>query len=338
MNRSIRKETGLAFLAFGGILALSSCKTDDMEVFVGEDLRNKEIVEAIKALPEPKTEVAEEDLNADFKYLMPDGYSEKINSNVGGRSGYYGYIDLGLSVKWATNNFNNPLEFNNGSVSANDIYKQLKEEITPVERPGIKEYSEQFPTVMSYDAYLDFMDTKKLQEEYTNYKSYLTKMDNAYTQAVGKYNHNALNFSEHIYEYGTKYAWGALSDWARNAQSDEGSPQNIAGNPEYDVTTKYIGEGWHIPTRAEWQELVDKCQWEDHNKYWIITGPSGKKIILPSDTNSSGNLNNIYNTSERADEKSKDKYDTYQFYSGTKEFKQDDPYWHYSLIRPVYSK
>ncbi len=78
MNHSIRKETALVFLAFGGILALSSCKNDDMEVFVGEDTRNKEIVETIKALPEPKTEGAEEDINTDFKDLMPDDYSENI--------------------------------------------------------------------------------------------------------------------------------------------------------------------------------------------------------------------------------------------------------------------
>lgn len=329
MNHSIRKETALVFLAFGGILALSSCKNDDMEVFVGEDPRNKEIIEAIKALPEPKTEVAEEDINTDFKYLMPDGYSENIKSNGGGRNGYYGYVDLGLSVKWATNNFNNPLNYNNSSISANEIYKQEQEGITPVERPGIKEYNKQFPIVMSYDEYLNYMDMEKLQEEYSNYERYLTKMDNAYTQAIGTYNRNALNFTEHIYQTGTKYAWGALSDWTQHAQRDEGSPQNIAGNPEYDVATKYIGEGWRIPSRAEWQELVDKCQWEDHNNYWLITGPSGKKIILPSST---------YNTSERADEKTQSKYDTYQFYSGTKEIKQDDPYWKSAQVRPVYSK
>lgn len=51
----MKKNIAFAFLVFGGILALSSCKDDDMEVYVGEDLRDKEIIEAIKALPEPKT-------------------------------------------------------------------------------------------------------------------------------------------------------------------------------------------------------------------------------------------------------------------------------------------
>ena len=94
----MKKNIAFAFLVFGGILALSSCKDDDMEVYVGEDLRDKEIIEAIKALPEPKTEIDENDIDANFKYLVPDGYS-RYTSYSGGRSGYYGYVDLGLSVK-----------------------------------------------------------------------------------------------------------------------------------------------------------------------------------------------------------------------------------------------
>ncbi len=333
MNHSMKKKIAFTFLVFGGILALSSCKNDDMEVFVGEDLRNKEIIEAIKAFPEPKTEVAEEDINENYKYLMPDGYSDYIKSNVGGRSGYYGYVDLGLSVKWATNNFNNPLNYNDGSISPNELYQKAQEDITPVEKPGVKEYNKQYPTTMSYDEYLDYMDMEKLVEEYDNYERYLTKMDNAYTKACNTYNRNAQNFTEHIYEFGNKYVWGALSDWTQHAQSDANSPQNIAGNPEYDATTKFIGEGWHTPTRAEWQELVDKCQWEDHDRYWLITGPSGKKIILP-------NWNFIYNTSERADNITKwDLYDVYEFHPNTKSIVQKAAAEHYaSLIRPVYSK
>ena len=329
----MNKKIAFVFLTFVGILALSSCHNDDMEVFVGEDFRNKEIIEAIKALPEPKTEISDEDINKDFKCLMPDGYSEYIPSNVGGRSGYYGYVDLGLSVKWGTNNFNNPLNYNDGSVSPDELYKKEQEKVTPVERPGVKEYNQQYPAIMSYDEYLDYMDMNKLTKEYHDYESYLTQMDNAYKSAAGTYNHNALNFKEHIYEFGTKYAWGALSDWTKSAQSDENSPQNIAGNPEYDAATKFIGDGWCIPTRSQWQELVDKCQWEDKDRYYIITGPSGKKIILP-------NWNNIYNTSERATQiTSWDKYDVYEFHAETKDIVQKTASKHYaSYIRPVYTK
>lgn len=327
----MNKKIAFAFLAFVGILALSSCHNDDMEVFVGEDFRNKEIIEAIKALPEPKTEISDEDINIDFKYLMPDGYSEYIPSNVGGRSGYYGYVDLGLSVKWGTNNFNNPLNYNDGSVSPDELYKKEQEKVTPVERPGVKEYNQQYPAIMSYDEYLDYMDMDKLTKEYHDYESYLTQMDNAYNSAVGTYNYNARHFTEHIYEFGTKYAWGALSDWTQSARSDENSPQNIAGNSEYDAATKFIGDGWCIPTRAQWQELVEKCQWEDKDRYYIITGPSGKKIILP-------NWNYSYNTSERATEKTEEEYDIFLFNAGKKDIKQEDHHYEKAFIRPVYTK
>ena len=43
----MKKNIAFAFLVFGGILALSSCKDDDMEVYVGEDLRDKEIIEDV---------------------------------------------------------------------------------------------------------------------------------------------------------------------------------------------------------------------------------------------------------------------------------------------------
>lgn len=56
---------------------------------------------------------------------------------------------------------------------------------------------------------------------------------------------------------------------------------NIAGNKEFDVATHILGEGWSIPTKAQWQELIDKCKWEKQNNSYVVTGPSGKQIVLP---------------------------------------------------------
>lgn len=328
----MKKNIAFAFLVFGGILALSSCKDDDMEVYVGEDLRDKEIIEAIKALPEPKTEIDEKDIDADFKYLKPDGYSG-YTSHSGGRSGYYGYVDLGLSVKWATNNINNPLSNNEGNISAKDLFEKETKQITKVERPGVKEFNQQFPTVMSYDEYLAYTDMKILATEYKEYEKYLDKIDNAYSKAINTYNSNARDFKELIDNVGRAYAWGDLDGWASHAQSGKDSPQNISGKTGYDAATNLIGDGWRIPTRAEWQELVDKCQWELHDNYWLIKGPSGKKIILP-------NRNPAYNTSERSNYMSEGnyKYDVYQFNVEKKKIEQKDPYYNSALIRPVYSK
>lgn len=335
MNHSFKKNIAFTFLTLGGILSLSSCKDSDMEVFVAQDTRNQKLIEAIKAIPEPKKEVADEDIeeDKDYIYLMPDGYTDYIDSNNGSRGGYYGYVDLGLSVKWATNNFNNPLNYNDGNISANDLYKKEQEKITYVERPGTKEYNQQYPAVMSYDEYLEYIDMEKLQKEYYAYDSYVTKMKNAYNSAVRTFHYNAVNFYQHIKELGGRYAWGALSDWPQVSNSDKNSPQNIAGNTKYDVVTKYMGKDWHIPTKAEWQELIDKCQWEDHDTYWLITGPSGKRIILP-------HYSRDYNTSDRANTMtdSEKYYDVYEFDTETKTIIQCEAARRCILIRPVYTK
>lgn len=111
------------------------------------------------------------------------------------------------------------------------------------------------------------------------------------------------------HQYGEYFAWG------------ETQPKDTYGWPNYkfcngtkETLTKYVydanygtvdnklklessddaatvnwGEGWRIPTEAEWQELIDNCTWEDYtngsfNGYKItsnITGYENNFIILP---------------------------------------------------------
>ena len=63
--------------------------------------------------------------------------------------------------------------------------------------------------------------------------------------------------------------------------------------PEDDAATIILGPWCHIPTRAEWEELIEKCTWEATKvtmpgttepvvAYWKVTGPNGNHIILPS--------------------------------------------------------
>ena len=65
MNHSFKKNIAFTFLTLVGILSLTSCKDSDMEVFVAQDTRNQELIEAIKAIPEPKKEVADKDIEED---------------------------------------------------------------------------------------------------------------------------------------------------------------------------------------------------------------------------------------------------------------------------------
>ena len=63
--------------------------------------------------------------------------------------------------------------------------------------------------------------------------------------------------------------------------------------PEDDAAFVNLGPWCHIPTKAEWEELIEKCTWEATKvtmpgttepvvAYWKVTGPNGNHIILPS--------------------------------------------------------
>lgn len=58
---------------------------------------------------------------------------------------------------------------------------------------------------------------------------------------------------------------------------------DIAGT-QYDVAKVKWGNSWRMPTRAQCQELVDKCSFKEVNSkyyYCLITGPNGGSIKLP---------------------------------------------------------
>lgn len=59
---------------------------------------------------------------------------------------------------------------------------------------------------------------------------------------------------------------------------------DISGT-KYDAAHVIMGNGWRMPTKAEIEELVNKCDWRyiEYNNIngFIVTGPSGKSIFLP---------------------------------------------------------
>ncbi|MDO4511192.1 MAG: protein kinase [Bacteroidales bacterium] len=59
----------------------------------------------------------------------------------------------------------------------------------------------------------------------------------------------------------------------------------IAGT-KADIASVKWSNGWRMPTKDEFQELIDKCRWTLVNKRgsvqgYLVTGPSGKSIFLP---------------------------------------------------------
>lgn len=61
--------------------------------------------------------------------------------------------------------------------------------------------------------------------------------------------------------------------------------KEIGGNPLYDPIAKWIGKGWQLPSKKEYEELITNCQWEktilNNIKGYYAIGPNGNKIFFP---------------------------------------------------------
>ena len=101
-----------------------------------------------------------------------------------------------------------------------------------------------------------------------------------------------------IYELGLYFRWGCL-DYIDSFDREkileyskipypkeiENIEENIYGNPQYDMATKLSNGAERLPTKEEFEELINKCKWVylevDKYKGFVITGPSGNSIYLP---------------------------------------------------------
>ena len=94
--------------------------------------------------------------------------------------------------------------------------------------------------------------------------------------------------------YGNYYAWGETttkSDYSKSSyQYHNGSDyvnigSNISGT-QYDVTRAQWGGSWRMPTKAEFEELINRCTWTwttyNNVNGYKVTGPNGNSIFLPA--------------------------------------------------------
>lgn len=100
--------------------------------------------------------------------------------------------------------------------------------------------------------------------------------------------------------YGDYFAWGETR--TKSSYTDDNSltfgksvselrSAGIIGSDgnltrSYDAARANWGGSWRMPTKAECEELVDRCKWTwttqgGHNGY-KVTGPNGKSIFLPA--------------------------------------------------------
>ncbi len=92
-------------------------------------------------------------------------------------------------------------------------------------------------------------------------------------------------------DYGNYYAWGEVQTkseyWDSNCTTWEKSMGDIAGDPAYDAARYNWGGKWRLPTKAEWNELVDNCTWTwteqgGHKGYRVTSKKNGASIFLPA--------------------------------------------------------
>ena len=86
-------------------------------------------------------------------------------------------------------------------------------------------------------------------------------------------------------DYGEYYAWGETS--TKSIYSDDKCEtwnqkiDDIKGTNR-DVAHVKWGGDWRMPTKEEFDELREKCNWEWTGSGYEVTGPNGNSIYLPA--------------------------------------------------------
>ena len=91
-------------------------------------------------------------------------------------------------------------------------------------------------------------------------------------------------------DYGNSYAWGETktkSDYrSSNSVTWDKSISDIGGKSQYDAARSNWGGTWRLPTKAELEELKNRCTWkwttQNGVKGYKVTGPNGNSIFLPA--------------------------------------------------------
>jgi hypothetical protein len=92
-------------------------------------------------------------------------------------------------------------------------------------------------------------------------------------------------------DYGNYYAWGDTKTKSNfnlsNCVTLGKSCSDIGGSSSLDAARANWGGNWRMPTKAEFQELIDNCTWawtsqNGHNGYKVTSKKNSQSIFLPA--------------------------------------------------------
>ena len=89
-----------------------------------------------------------------------------------------------------------------------------------------------------------------------------------------------------VSDFGSLFGYGDVTGKVVSSDSNDYANGPIL-NTDKDIANAVWGNGWRMPTKAEFRELLNKCNWKhvqtnSGNVGYLITGPNGNQIFLPS--------------------------------------------------------
>lgn len=88
-------------------------------------------------------------------------------------------------------------------------------------------------------------------------------------------------YAKSIKDRGQLMSWGTPKEKGSLILTSDFSGDSVVDVVENDPDIK---DGWRMPTKEEFEELVNKCtwKWDGENKTYTVTGPNGNSIQLPA--------------------------------------------------------
>ena len=91
-------------------------------------------------------------------------------------------------------------------------------------------------------------------------------------------------------EHGDYYSWGETAPKMSYVEYDSVTSGkdigDVSGDEGHDAAREKLGGDWRLPTEKEMEELETRCRWHSTSREgvvgYVVTGPSGSSIFLPS--------------------------------------------------------